>query len=137
VVWDDDPNSATYAGPDPVNFPEQAGPFGVVPHFFDTPLPLEDGSARQTAMTILARVAGLASQVSLSSAHNPAIDAAQVIDVLPPGWVTVETDGVVSRRSTRTVERHIVETVTHPLDVRQAQRIDARSTRTDEFTGGA
>lgn len=162
-VWDEVANSPTYAGPNPKDRPELAGPFGVVPFFFDTPLPLTAAEAESVARTVLAQRTGLATQVSLGAAPNHAIDAFDAIDVLPPGWRTVTVgvrdavqtseDGfglgafgtspfggtgsasvrtpVLGRVSTRTVERHLVDTVTHPLVVGPAQQIDGRSTAID------
>jgi hypothetical protein len=122
-VWDDDPFSPTYAGTDPPSA-ANVGPFGIVPYFYDTPLPLDAYGARNAGLTILSRVAGLASQVSLGKVPNPAMDAFDVIDVLPPK----ERYDIP-----RVLERHICDEITHPLGT-GAQTIDGRSTRTDEFT---
>lgn len=167
-AWDNDPQSATYAGPDPIGRPDLAGPFGVNVYNYSTSIPLDVSGAASTAGSILAKTVGLASQVSLTSVPNPGIDAFDVIDVLPPvrtvpsvtqnvvttvsggalvGAATVDSgvvDGtattVVNQRvtlaaaETRFTERHFVDTVTHNLDVTQAQQIDGRSTRTDSYT---
>ncbi|WP_100499689.1 hypothetical protein [Geodermatophilus chilensis] len=129
VVWDDDPSSPTYAGPDPLGRPDLAGPFGVVTYYWDTPLPMTANQARDAGRTILSRVTGLASQVSLGQVPNPAVDAMDALDVLP------------ARERydlPRAVERHIADTVTHPLTVDGgAQRIEGRSTRTEEIEGGS
>jgi hypothetical protein len=124
IVWDANPESPTYAGTNPKTAPASAGPFGVVPFFYDTPLPLSASEARQTALTILARVIGLAAQVSLSQGHNPAIDAFDVLEVLPP---RERAD------MPRVLEQHIVDTVIHPLTVETPQTIEGRSTRTDPY----
>lgn len=126
-VWDNDPNSPTYAGTDPKNHPETAGPFGIVPYYFDTPIAANSAQARAAGLTVLARTTGLASQVSLSQVPNPAVDAFDVIDVLPPR----ERYDIA-----RVLERHVVDTVTHPLviDDNSPQTIDGRSTRTDPYT---
>lgn len=125
VVWDNDPNSPTYAGPDPRLPGNVPGPFGVVPYFYDTPLPLTDVGAYAAGRTILARVTGLASQVSLGQVPNPAVDAFDVLDVLPPRQ---------RYDIPRVLERHVADTVTHPLTVGPAQTIEGRSTRTDPWT---
>lgn len=125
VVWDSDPSSPTYAGPDPIHRPGAAGPFGVVPYFFDTPLPLNVAGARATGLSILAKTVGVASQINLTTSHNPALDAFAVIDVLPPR----ERYDIA-----RNLERHVVDTVTHPLDITQPVQITGRSTRTDPYT---
>jgi hypothetical protein len=125
VVWDSDPLSPTYAGPDPINRPELAGPFGVSPYFFDTPLPLDKVSAAATGRSILSQTVGLASQVSLTTAPNMVMDAFAVLDIRPPR----ERYDIP-----RVLERHIADTVTHPLDVSQPMHIDGRSTRSDPYT---
>lgn len=124
IVWDNDPTSPTYAGIDPFSPGNEPGPFGIVPYYFDTPILQSDLSARTAGHSILARVAGLASQVSLASVPNPAIDAFDILDVLGPRQ---------RYDIPRVLERHVVDTVTHPLTIGPAQQIDARSTRTDDF----
>lgn len=124
TVWDANPSSPTYAGSNPFTSPATAGPFGIVPHFHDTPLPLTATEARQTALTILARTVGLASQVSLEQGHNPAIDAFDTIEVLPPRE---------RYDMARVIERHVVDSVRHPLTVDGTQHIDGRSTRSDPY----
>jgi hypothetical protein len=122
IVWDSDPSSPTYAGPDPINNPTAAGLFGVVTHFFDTPLPLTDAQAQAAGYTVLASQTGLASQVSLGMFPNMAMDAGDALDVLPPR----------ERYDIRRVlERHVADTITYPLVVSNAQTIEGRSTRTD------
>jgi hypothetical protein len=118
VVWDNDPTSPTYAGPDPVNHPEQAGPFGLSVDYLDTPLPLDVIGAREAGGAIVQRKTGIASQVSLSMVPNPAVDAFDLLDVLPPR---------PDRNSPRIVERHVVDTITHPLSIGQAMTIDGRA----------
>jgi hypothetical protein len=127
-VWDADPTSPTYAGTNPKTNPESAGPFGIVPFYYDTPLPLDVAGARVAGATILARVKGLASQVSLGSAPNPAMEASHVIDVLP----LRERYDIA-----RVLERHLVDTVTHPLSLGSAQHIEGRSTRAEQIAGGS
>jgi hypothetical protein len=125
-VFDSDPASPTYAGPDPKNHPELAGPFGVVPYYFDTPIARTVGEGQLAGLAVLAKTVGLASQVSLTQVPNPAVDAFDVIDVLPPR----ERYDIA-----RVLERHVVDTVTHPLVTDgTAQQIDGRSTRTDPYT---
>lgn len=125
-AWDSDSTSVTYAGTDPINSPGLAGPFGVVTYSYDTPLEMTNSQAYATALNILAQVSGLASQVSLSATLNPAMDAGDVIEVLPP---RERYDIPIAS------ERHLVETVTHPLvvDGTTVQRIEGRSTRLGSF----
>lgn len=126
VVWDTDPDSSTYAGPDPENYPEYAGPFGVAVFPYSSPLITEPGQATQAAQTILAKTVGTAASLSLTAVRNPALEAFDVIDVLPPRRQPLG--------ALRT-ERHIVDSVTHPLDPGGVQTIEGRSTRTDEYGG--
>jgi hypothetical protein len=127
-VWDNDPQSPTYAGTDPKTDPGTAGPFGIVPLYWDTPLPHTAETARDAGRTILARVTGLASQVSLRQVPNPAVDALDVLDVMPPK----ERYDIP-----RVLERHMADTVTHPLTVGQAQQVEGRSTRYTPIEGAA
>ncbi|MGZ6780295.1 MAG: hypothetical protein ACXVGO_15030, partial [Mycobacterium sp.] len=131
-IWDNDPNSPTFAGagagagsvrPDP----STAGPFGQVPYFYDSPILPTVDAARKAGRAILARTVGLASQVSLGKVPNPAVQALDVIDVLPPRQ---------RYDIARTLERHVVDTVTHPLLLSGSpeQTIAGRSTRTDPYT---
>jgi hypothetical protein len=120
MAWDSDPASPTYAGTNPLTNPSSAGPFGIVPYFYSSPILTSGTMALRAARTTLARVVGLASQVSLTAVPNPAIDAGQVIDVLPPG-------------TGRAIERHIADTVSHPF-AGGTQRIEGRSTRTEDYT---
>jgi hypothetical protein len=130
-AWDSDPSSATYAGSDPVSAladpaanPSDAGPFGIVPYFYDTPVISDPAAAQAAARSILYRVTGLASQLTLTSVKNPKIDALDVIDVLLP------PEGASSVQAT---QRHIVDRVTHPLMPTEAQQITTRSTRADAY----
>lgn len=125
-VWDNNPASPTYAGPDPVNNPAGAGPFGVVPYFYDSPNLSTVSQARTVGYRLLYRLMGLESQISAQSAPNPAIDSGDVLDVVAPRE---------SRTLPRPVERHLVDTVTHPLTVNGEQQIDGRSTIPDDLEG--
>jgi hypothetical protein len=127
TVWDNDPSSPTYAGTDPVTFPGLVSPFGVVPYLYSTALPLSSWEAYNTAVSILHRVIGLASQVSMGSVPNPAIDAGDTVSVLPPK----ERYDIA-----RVLEQHIADTVTNPLvlDSGSEQHIDGRSSRADDFS---
>lgn len=129
--WDNDPGSPTFAGPGtgvgsappPAS---SAGPFGQVPDFLDTAVLLSTAAAQAAGKTRLTRVAGLASQVSSSSVPNPAADAFDVLDVLPPP----ERYDI-----TRPTERHVADTLTHPLAIGSAAalRIEGRSIRAEEY----
>jgi len=127
-VFDNDPNSQTYVaggtwGPTPPTVSPSSS-FGLVPYYFDTPLTMSAAGAIQAGAAVLYKTTGLASQVSVTAVHNPAIDAFDAIDVLAPRQ---------RYDIPRAVERHVVDTVTHPLDVTRPQQIDGRSTRTDSY----
>lgn len=124
IVWDNDPASSTYAGPDPVNNPSAAGPFGVRVYRWSSPLLADAAQALAAARTILERVRGQASQLSLTAAPHPGLDDGDVITVQLP-----------RERSDmpRPVEPHLAEVVTVPLLPSRGgvQRIATRSTRPD------
>jgi hypothetical protein len=58
--------------------------------------------------------------VSLGQVPNPAVDAFDSIDVMPPP----ETFN-----TSRVLERHVIDTVTHPLTLGADQHIEGRSVR--------
>lgn len=127
-VWDNDPNSSTFAGPgtgaDSVPpAPLDAGPFGQRPFFYSSPL-LEDAAQAQSAgASILNRVSGLAAQLTLSAVANPALDDGDTIRVTLPRE---------RRDRLRPVERHITDRFTVPLvPHRNPQQIYTRSTVAD------
>lgn len=120
-VWDNDSASPTYAGPDPVRHPELAGPFGVRPVFYSSPLLRTAVQGLQAGRTILARVSGLAAQLSLSTVPNPALnDGDTVLVKLPP-----DSPGGQPR-----LELHIVDRMSVPLrpSAGSPMRIFTRST---------
>jgi hypothetical protein len=125
TVWDNDSASPTYAGTDPLNHPELAGPFGVVVYKYTTSTALDASGAAATARSILTSTTGLTSQATLGSLHNPAMDSYDALDVLNPK----ERYDIA-----RPTQRMVVDTVTHPLDITQPQQIQGRSTRTDPYS---
>jgi hypothetical protein len=127
-LWDNDPDSPTYAGSGagagttpPV--PASAGPFGQVPHFYASPLLMNASQALQAGGTLLAKTTGLAAQLSLSAVANLALDDGDTIRVeLPPE----------RRDLLRPVERHIVDRLSVPLlPHKNAQRLETRSNVAD------
>lgn len=122
IVWDDLAESPTYAGTNPQTAPATAGPFGIVPYFFTSPLLQTTGQAQGAGRAILNRVVGLNSQLSLSSIANRALDSFDVVDVLLPQE---------RYDMPRPVERHIVDKVVHPLTPDGSQRLETRATRPD------
>ena len=120
-VWDSDATSATYAGPDPINRPELAGPFGVRPMFYSSPLLNDQGQALNTGQTILNRVRGLNKQLTLTSISNPALDDGDTIQVVLPAE---------RHDLSQPVELHLVDTLTIPLNPsKTAMTIGTRSTQ--------
>lgn len=118
-VWDNNPSSATYAGPDPFGRPDLAGPMGVVPYFLSSELLRSAAQARQAAETRLARVIGLEQQLGLRASPNMALDGFDVVDVVLVG---------------DSVTRHVIDRATLPLGVDEDQALDTRSTRPDAGT---
>jgi len=125
-VWDTDPASPTYAGTDPRTAPETAGPFGISVAYYDTPLLRTVSAARAAGGSILRRTRAIAEKASWSQVPNPAVDAGDLIDVLPPP---------AYRGHYPHPERHLADTVTHPLTVGPEQNIDGRSSRWAEIEG--
>jgi hypothetical protein len=127
-VWDNDPDSPTYAGPGTGSGPTPpdpllAGSFGQVPYFYSSPLLHDAAQAVAAGQTILARVKGLTAQLSLSTVRNHALDAFDALSVtLPPEWPG----------QARAQETHAIDRITHPLTPDGAQDIDTRSTATEE-----
>jgi hypothetical protein len=127
-VWDNDPDSPTYAGPgsgvgETPPAASSAGPFGQRPFFYSSPLLLNFTQARVAGATILEKVMGLAAQLTLSSVSNPALEVGDTIRVTLPK----ERFDIA-----RPVERHIIDALTIPLAPhKSAQRIETRSTVAD------
>jgi hypothetical protein len=119
IVWDDDPNSPTYAGTDPPNA-TNVGDFGIAVYKYSSPLLQSADQATAAGETILARVTGSNSQLSLSAVRNHALDAMDTVDVLlPPERADLP----------RQVQRHLVDKVTHPLMPSGTQSVETRAIR--------
>lgn len=127
-VWDNNPLSPTYAGPDPITSPGLAGPFGVRMFTYSSPLVADATAALAAGRVLLEQASGLAAQLSLQAAPNPALDDGDTIQVVLPR----ERYDVP-----RPVERHVVRRLTVPLTPGAAQSIDTRSTVADIDEGGA
>lgn len=97
-VWDDDPRSKTYAGPNPIKQPELAGHFGVKPYKYDSPLIINDRQAWRVGKAILADAMGESKTLTLTGRYHPAQESGDVI--------------VVSRLDGR-YERHIVDAISY------------------------
>lgn len=123
IVWDNDPNSPTYAGTDPPNA-TNVGPFGIAVEKYSSPLLQTADQAIAAGKTILARLTGLNGTLSLTASRNHALDSLDTVDVLLPQ----------DRYDLpRTVERHLVDKVVHPLTPGGAQSIETRQIRTDSL----
>lgn len=117
-VWDNDPSSPTYAGSDPVNAPQNAGPFGVRPYRLTSSALADPQQAHDAGMAQLGLVSGQRSQLSITSMVNPGLEYGDTISVqLPPDPAT----------GTRVIEAHLIESVTIPLTIDGAQQIVTRS----------
>ena len=140
-VWDANPSSPTYAGPGSGSGEAPpalgtSGPFGLVPYFHDSPTLASAGMAVLTGQSLLARQVGLASQISLTQVPNWAMDAFDALDVLPNTARRTVIEGVAASgvpilnriSSGAVLERHIADTVTHPLTHGSGQQIQGRST---------
>lgn len=140
-AWDSDAASPTYAGPDPVRNPELAGQFGIAAYPYSDPNISTAGEALTAARAILAHTIGIASSVTVTATPNCAVDAFDPVDVLPPGRVSGRRPAAGGSPAVSWsygpdtfMERHIADTVTHPLDPSQPLQIAGRSTRTDPYT---
>jgi hypothetical protein len=104
-AWDDDPNSITYAGPDPIGdpgAPQRLGLTGVRLRVqrHSSSLITDDGQARRIARAKLADSLGVQSSLSLATVCNPALEPGDV--------VAVEVDPAVW-------ERHIIDSLSYTL----------------------
>jgi hypothetical protein len=102
VAQDLNPNSPTYV----------AGPYGVVPAFYSSPLLTTVSMAQAAADTRLSRTRGMARQLSFECVPNPAADAGDVLRVIFP-------DG--------SQEVHLVDTLQVPLHPSGTMRVSTRS----------
>lgn len=102
AVWDTDPDSPTFYG----------GPFGRKPRFYSSPLLTTEAQCASAAAALLARTKGVAARVEFDTLVNPALEPGDVIDC-------VADDG--------TVTRHILDTVTVPLEPGETQALRTRS----------
>ncbi|MFB7188411.1 phage tail protein [Streptomyces sp. NPDC056230] len=105
VVWDDDPNSLTYAGPDPVNDPLAPQRLGLPwvrlrTMRYSSALLTSVGQAEAAARALLADSLGVQSSLSLTAICNPALEAGDVVEVeVSPGmW-----------------ERHVIDSLSWSL----------------------
>ena len=76
--WDAEQGSPTYAGPDPVDRPELAGPFGVVTRFHENPQVRTMAQATRAARAMLQNSLGLNKQVSFTQLMHPGLEPGDV-----------------------------------------------------------
>lgn len=95
------------------------GPLGYVPEYLSLPTLRNSTQMHNAGITELSKGLGVAQQLTLSAAPNPALDAEDVILAVLP-----KTDANLDRPT----ELHILDTVAHPLGA-SAQEADTRSTR--------
>lgn len=101
-VYDDDPDSQTYYG----------GPFGKKPLFYSSAAIVTTAQGLATGTALLARSRGTQAAIALTNITNPGLD---------PG------DVVLSRFDGLTY-RHVIDSVSVPLDPTAIQGIGTRST---------
>ncbi|MFG3140754.1 phage tail protein [Streptomyces sp. NPDC048211] len=85
-VWDDDPGSLTYAGPDPVGdplAPQRQGLTGVRIRSarYTSPLITSVGQGYEVGRARLADSLGIQASLSFTTAGNPALEAGDVVEV--------------------------------------------------------
>ncbi|MGW1134431.1 phage tail protein [Streptomyces griseoluteus] len=104
-AWDDDPDSLTFAGPDPVNdplAPQRLGLNGVRVRVqrYSSSVITDYGQAAQVARARLADSLGVQASLSLTSVCNPALEPGDVVsvEVKPGAW-----------------ERHIIDSLSFTL----------------------
>jgi len=88
-VADTDPSSPTYA----------SGPFGRIPRFCKTPLPVDAEQATNAGLALLAKSTGLTRTRQVDCVPNPALEAGDRIDINVAG----------------VLEQHIADSFTLPL----------------------
>ncbi|MFJ2514702.1 phage tail protein [Streptomyces griseoviridis] len=103
-VWDDDPASLTYAGPDPVGDPGAPGRLGLPVRVrtgrYTSPLITTAAQAEDVGRAQLADSLGVQASLSFTSVANPALEAGDVVEV-------EVTEGVW--------ERHLVDSCPYTL----------------------
>ncbi|MFD7319222.1 phage tail protein [Streptomyces sp. NPDC059883] len=104
-VWDDDPTSLTYAGPDPVGdplAPQRLGLAGVRVRVdrYSSPLITSVGQAEEVGRAKLADSLGIQSSLSFTAACHPGLEPGDVVEVevRPAQW-----------------QRHIVDSCSYSL----------------------
>lgn len=124
-------DSASYFEPvtlvdnDPLSPTSINSGFGRVPYVYSSSAVGSAFAAQRTAAALLEQYRGLATQLSLEAAPNPALDPGDVILVTLPAYA-----GAPAAR-----QKHIVDQITTSLLPGRPQQIKSRTTRPTEFTG--
>lgn len=96
------------------------GPLGYMAVEYASPSLRNSAQALAAGRTMLAKTLGVAKQLSLTAAGNPALDSEDVILAVLPR---------IDRSAARPSELHILDTVVHPLTPTGTQSLSTRSTR--------
>lgn len=84
-AWDSNPNSVTYAGPDPLHRPgEGAGPYGLKPVKYTNTLINSDAMAQQVATARINNYLGFRRDVAFEAVFHPGLEAEDVVAVETP-----------------------------------------------------
>lgn len=103
TVWDTDPTSPTY----------YLGPFGKKPRFYANPQLTTVPQCQAAGAALLARVKGLNAKTKLTAVVNPALESGDVV--------------LGRDRADKTIQAHILDTVTVPWVVQESQPIESRA----------
>lgn len=113
TIWDDDPNSPTYA----------LGDYGKVPKFVTNPYVVEMTQAARAAYAELLKTIGGTEQLNFAIIPNPAHEAGDLVRVIRP--------------LSRTDKTSIIDSMTIPLAVTDAMTIKTRERRSAlQISGG-
>lgn len=118
-AWDDDPNSITYAGPDPVNdplAPQRLGLYGVRLRVqrYSSALITTFNQATDVANAKLADSLGIQASLSLTAVCNPALEPGDLVEV-------EVSDGVW--------EKHLIDSLSYTLGAASMSCTTRTSTR--------
>lgn len=114
-AWDNEPTSLTYAGPDPLHSPALAGPYGVKPVRYDSPLVTDDYQAYTAAKALLSDYIGLHKTVAFITRYHPCLEAGDVTAV---------------ERLDHRMEPHLLDTIAYDWATGKAT-CAARTTKTE------
>lgn len=78
-AWDNSVTSRTYAGPDPINHPELASDFGVIPMFLTSGFLNNQSQCNTAAASLLQKALGIKRTMSFNQIANYALEPGDVI----------------------------------------------------------